>query len=53
MKNLLDESDVRGDNTEFAKMIDNSIAQRGAEEESKKSGGNYRKPKREKNIIDF
>ena len=49
MKNVLDESDARGDNTEFAKMIDNSISQRGAEEEGKK----VRKQKREKNIIDF
>ena len=49
MKNVLDESDALGDNTEFAKLIDNSISQRGAEEEGKK----VRKQKREKNIIDF
>ena len=32
MKNVLDESEARGDNSEFAKLIDNNINQRGDED---------------------
>ena len=49
MKNVLDESEARGDNSEFAKMIDNNINQRGDEDDKKAN----RKQKREKNTIDF
>jgi len=54
MSRVLDDSEVRGDNSEFASLIDSSIQQRvgdGANEESKIAKG--RKPKREKNTIDF
>ena len=50
MQRVLDDSEAKGDNTEFAKLIDNNISQRAGEEESKRGG---RKQKREKNTIDF
>ena len=50
MKNVLDESEACGDNTEFAKMIDNNINQReGDDHENKKAN----RKRREKNTIDF
>lgn len=48
MSRILDESEIRGDNSEFASMIDRSIRNRN---EESKAGG--RKPKREKNTVDF
>ena len=51
MSRVLDDSEAKGDNSEFAKLIDNNINQRAAGEEENKRGG--RKPKREKNTIDF
>ena len=50
MSRVLDDSEAKGDNTEFAKLIDNNISQRAGDEESKRGG---RKQKREKNTIDF
>ena len=50
MSRVLDESEANGDNSEFAKLIDNNINQRVGDEESKRGG---RKQKREKNTIDF
>lgn len=48
MSKILDDSELHGDNTEFAKLLDSNISYR--EEESKVGG---RKGKREKNTIDF
>ena len=50
MQRVLDDSEAKGDNTEFAKLIDNNISQRAGDEESKRGG---RKQKRQKNTIDF
>ena len=50
MQRVLDDSEAKGDNTEFAKLIDSNISQRAGEEESKRGG---KKQKREKNTIDF
>ena len=52
MSRVLDDSEVRGDNSEFANMIDSSIQSRAgmfANEDGRKG----RKPKKEKNHIDF
>lgn len=51
MSKILDESDIRGDNGEFSRLLDDSVLERSAANEESKRGG--RKPKREKNTIDF
>ena len=48
MSKILDESELNGNNEEFAKMIDSNISYR---QEESKAGG--RRGKREKNLIDF
>ena len=54
MSRVLDDSEINGDNSEFAKLLDSNASHRvdGAGEESKLGRGG-RKPKREKNTIDF
>ena len=49
MSKILDDSELNGDNSEFAKLLDSNISYR--DEESKIGGG--RKGKRERNTIDF
>ena len=51
MSKILDESDVRGDNGEFSKLLEDSVLERSAANEENKRGG--RKGKREKNTVDW
>lgn len=50
MSRVMNESDINGDNSEFAGMIDQSIASR-ADEENK--AGGRRGQKKQKTMIDF
>ena len=51
LSRILDDSELNGDNSEFAKLIDDSINQRNNEAEESKAGG--RRGKRDKKTIDF
>ena len=51
MSRVLDDSELNGDNTEFAKLLDSNMSQREAEESKLGRGG--RKQERKKNTIDF
>ena len=53
MSRVLDDSELNGDNSEFAKLLDSNMSQRMGENEESKLGRGGRKPKREKNTIDF
>ena len=55
MSRVLDDSDLTGDNSNFAGMINSQISQRagGDEAEESKSGADSRRGKREKNTVDF
>ncbi len=53
MSRILDDSELNGDNSQFAQLIDQSIAQRQNEGEESKVMGRGKKPKKEKNTIDF
>lgn len=52
MSRILDDSELNGDNSKFSEMIDQSISQRREEAEESKIGKG-KKPKREKNTVDF
>ena len=54
LSRVLDDSELKGDNAEFSKLIDSQIEDRSALEESKAGSSVRRKgTKREKNTIDF
>lgn len=50
---MMDDSEINGDNTQFASMIDQSISQRQNDGDESKAMGRGKKLKREKNTIDF
>ena len=53
MSRMMDDSEINGDNTQFASMIDQSISQRQNDGDESKAMGRGKKLKREKNTIDF
>ena len=55
MSKMLDDSELNGDNSNFAGMINQQISQRSGELEESKAGGSSsrRSSKREKNTVDF